>query len=254
MQSIEKKKDTAGRIALSAPKKAWVLQHVAFEDVGIFEPLLQARGFHLHFLEAGVDDLDLLDPLVPELLVVLGGPIGVYEQERYPYLQTEIEWLRKRVLAERPTLGICLGSQLIAHALGARVYPGPVKEIGWAPLTLTSQGQIAFMQHLATRDTPVLHWHGDVFDLPEKAIPLAGSQYTQYQAFSYADHQVLGLLFHPEINPSCIERWLIGHAVEIANTPGLDIHTLRTDSKHYGEASVAQGKAFFQDWLNLVLP
>lgn len=233
-------------------KTAWVLRHVAFEDLGILENLLQERGFFIRYLEAGVDNLTAIDPLAPNLLVVLGGPIGVYEQEQYPYLQTEIDWIRRRVLEKQPTLGICLGAQLIASALGAKVYPGPLKELGWGPITLTPQGQTTYMKHLVEYDVPVLHWHGDAFDLPENTIPLASSTHYPQQAFSYGNHRVLAMLFHPEVDPVSIERWFIGHAVEIAKTPGVDVRALRADSQKYGTKSIERGEVFFCSWLDAV--
>jgi GMP synthase (glutamine-hydrolysing) len=144
-------------------RTAAVIRHVAFEDLGIFREVLAARGYAVRYLEAGVDDL--AGPLASaDLAVVLGGPIGVYETERYPFLVTELRALERRLAAGRPTLGICLGAQLIAAALGARVYPGGKKEIGWAPVALTAAGRASPLAALEGR--PVLHWHGDTFDLP----------------------------------------------------------------------------------------
>src|SRR5574340_850686 len=100
---------------------AVVIRHVAFEDLGLLEPMLAARGIDPRWLDAGVDDLASIDPAGAALLVVLGGPIGVYETDRYPWLEAQLAWLRRRLDARRPTLGICLGAQLIAAALGAKV-------------------------------------------------------------------------------------------------------------------------------------
>src|SRR6201999_289627 len=106
-----------------------------------------------------------VDPVESDLLVVLGGPIGAYEEDRYPFLTAELTLIGARLKAGRPTLGICLGAQLMARALGADVRPGAGKEIGWAPLVLSEAGRAGPLRHLGNE--PVLHWHGDIFHLPE---------------------------------------------------------------------------------------
>jgi GMP synthase (glutamine-hydrolysing) len=119
----------------------------------------------LRHVEAGYDDLAALNPLTNDQWVVLGGPIGVYEQDAYPFLRDELRLLQARLAAGRPTLGICLGCQLIAQALGGWVYPGSSKEIGWK-LSMLEAGRTSPLAAFAD-GTPVLHWHGDTFDLPD---------------------------------------------------------------------------------------
>lgn len=230
-------------------KSVWVLQHVAFEDLGILKPILLERGFSIRIIEVGVEDFSILHPLEPDLLIVLGGPIGVYEQEDYPFLSGEIAWIQKRVAQNLPTLGICLGAQLIAAALGSRVYPGHIKELGWGELELTQEGQASFVKHLHAKYTSVLHWHGDVFDLPAGALSLAKTKNYPVQAFSYAMHRILGILFHPEVDPTQIERWLMGHTIEISKTPHTDVKTIRFDTHRYGHIAAKQGSLFFDEWL-----
>lgn len=116
-------------------KTALVLRHSALEDLGLLESALTAPGYAIRYLEAGVEVLTLHAPLEAALLVILGGPISVYETENYPWLNAQIEWIRERLVADRPTLGICLGAQLMARAFNARVYPGATKEIGWGALS-----------------------------------------------------------------------------------------------------------------------
>ena len=113
------------------------IRHVAFEHLDLLENILSRRGHDVRYLDAGVRPLDDMDPIADHLVVVLGGPIGVYQREAYPFLEAEIDFIRRRLKARRPTLGICLGAQIMANALGARVYPGPMKEIGWKSLTFT---------------------------------------------------------------------------------------------------------------------
>src|SRR5581483_9006159 len=120
--------------------------------------------------------------VAPELVVVLGGPIGVYEAETYPFITDEVAAVAVRLRANKPMLGICLGAQMMAAALGGRVAPAPVKEIGWAPLTLTAAGKASLLGPLG--DVPVLHWHGDNCKLPVGCEVLAATAHCPVQAFS----------------------------------------------------------------------
>jgi GMP synthase (glutamine-hydrolysing) len=115
-------------------RTAVAIRHLAFEDLGCFGPVLKQAGYQVQYCDIGVDDLGTIDPVKTELLVVLGGPVGAWEEDKYPFLRPEIDLLERRLAADRPTIGICLGAQLMARALGARVYPGREKEIGFAPI------------------------------------------------------------------------------------------------------------------------
>lgn len=229
------------------PRTAAVLRHVAFEDLGAIAPVLARHGFSVTMYEAGVDDFAAIDPVSADLLIMLGGPIGAYEEDRYPFVADEIALLSVRLAARRPTLGICLGAQAMARALGARVYPGPVKEIGWAPLTLTDAGRAGPLRHLD--GASVLHWHGDTFDLPDGAERLASTSLTPNQAFAVGNF-ALGLQFHIEAEMPGFERWLIGHACEIGAVPGLSVNALRDDARRFAAATAAAGVACFAEWLD----
>jgi GMP synthase (glutamine-hydrolysing) len=232
-------------------KQALVVRHVAFEDLGSFEPVLTERGFRVRYLEAagGLDDVDGSEPA---LMVVLGGPIGAYEEAIYPFLTQELRLLERRLAADRPTLGICLGAQLMARALGERVYPGACKEIGWGPLTLTPEGRRSPLDQLAGGGEPVLHWHGDTFDLPAGAIRLASTPLYENQAFSWGQ-SALALQFHPEVTASGLERWFVGHACEITATPNLSVGWLREDTRRYAPELVRKGREFFSLWLDRLM-
>lgn len=231
-------------------KKCLVLRHVAFEDLGVFAEGLASRGFEVDVRQAGVDQLTSADWRQADLAVVLGGPIGVYETGRYPWLGLQTSHLGERLAAGGATLGVCLGAQLIAAALGARVYPGRAKEIGWAPVTLTPAGLAGPLR--ALDGAPVLHWHGDTFDLPEGATLLASTAITPHQAFEVGGH-VLGLQFHPEVDPRQVEAWLIGHTAELAHE-GIDLGTLRADTARFGAAAAQAGRTLMSAWLDRTFP
>src|SRR5690606_17252890 len=192
-------------------KTAIAIRHLHFEDLGTLEPLLRERGYAVRHVDATVDDLAALDAQAPDMLAILGGPIGAYDEAAYPFLEAELDLVRRRLATRRPLLGICLGAQLIARALGARVYPLGVKEIGFGPLDLSPAGRSSLLSVLA--DVPVLHWHGDQFDIPPGAARLAGTEVGTNQAFAIGAW-VLGLQFHLEVDMGRIERWLVGHACE----------------------------------------
>ena len=223
------------------------IRHVAFEDLGTLAPVLDQSGIAPRYLDGWSPDLAHVDPVAPDLVVVLGGPIGVYEVAAYPWLAHEIAWLRTRLLAGRPTLGICLGAQLIAAALGARVYPGPSKELGWMPLQLSAAGRDSALAPLDGELTSMLHWHGDTFDLPEGAQLLASTASYRHQAYQWQQH-VLGLQCHPELDGATFERWLVGHALELAQT-GVDVPALRAETAARSGTLARQAALAWRRWL-----
>jgi len=228
-------------------KIAAAIRHVHFEDLGVFEPVLADRGYTIQYYEAGIDDLKSPSLIAHDLLVVLGAPIGVYEEDKYPFISDEIRLLQERHSRNLPTIGICLGAQLLARSLGCRVYPGPGKEIGWAPVTLTKPGCEGVTRHL--RDIPVLHWHGDTFDLPAEAELLASTPICRNQAFR-CGRNVIAFQFHPEVSHTNFERWLVGHAVEIGGVADLTVNALRTDTLRFAPQSEIHGQRCLSEWLN----
>jgi GMP synthase (glutamine-hydrolysing) len=228
-------------------KIAAAIRHVHFEDLGAFEPVLAERGYTIRYYEAGIHDLTSASLITHDLLVILGAPIGVYEEDKYPFVSDEIRLLEERLVRNLPTLGICLGAQLIARSLGCRVYPGPAKEMGWAPVTLTKAGGEGVTQHL--RDTAVLHWHGDTFDLPAESELLASTPVCRNQAFTRG-RNVIAFQFHPEVWRLNFERWLVGHAVEIASVAGVSVNSLRADTQRFAAQSEVHGQRCLSEWLN----
>jgi GMP synthase (glutamine-hydrolysing) len=232
-------------------KNALVIRHVAFEDLGSLNPILKQQGYKVNYVEAGINNLSEIDPLTPDILVVLGGPIGVYEDEEYPFLLDEVQMLQSRLLADKPTLGICLGAQLMARSLGAKVYPGEYPEIGWSRLELTTTGQRSPLAELVKYNTNVLHWHGDTFDLPRGTTHLASTPEYENQAFAWGRCS-LALQFHPEVTQSNLESWLIGHVHEIKANPDITVAGLRQAIANYAPKLEKQAALFWQAWLELV--
>jgi GMP synthase (glutamine-hydrolysing) len=224
-------------------KSVLALRHVHFEDLGAFEAPLKDAGYTIRYSDAGLDDPRTFH--APDLLAVLGAPIGAYEDDLYPFLHGELALIERQLAEGKPLLGICLGAQLIARAMGARVYPGPAKEIGWKKLMLTQEGQRTLAP---LEDVPVLHWHGDTFDLPQGATNLACTDICKHQAFS-AGRNVLAFQFHPEAQRKGFERWLVGHCAEIAATQGVTVQQLRADTETLGDACALRGQAVLRDWL-----
>lgn len=198
-----------------------VCQHVPYEILGSLDPLFRSNGMRIRYVNFGREP-----HARPRLegyrgLVVLGGPMSAHQDEEHPHLPAERELIRRAVEAEIPVLGICLGAQLIAAALGARVYPARRKEIGWYDLSLTDAGRCEPMfAHFADTER-IFQWHGDTFDLPPGAVWLARSPDCAHQAFRVGDC-VYGLQFHLEVDQAMIERWLTvpAHAAEIEELDG----------------------------------
>lgn len=227
---------------------AIAIRHVAFEDLGTFAAVLERRGWKVSYRDATVDDLAAPDLATADLVLVLGGPIGAYEDDLYPFLADELSVIEHRLVTGRPVLGICLGAQLMARALGGRVYPGTGKEIGWSPLALTEAGRASCLAPLGD-GTPVLHWHGDTFDLPKGATHLAATQRYRHQAFAWERHG-LALQCHLEVAARGLERWYIGHACEIGATPALSVPVLRDESQRWAPALAPRAARCFEAWLD----
>lgn len=231
-------------------KTCLVLRHVAFEDLGTLASLLQHRGFKPRYLEVGVDRLERAQIEDSDVLIVLGGPIGVYEDDKYPFLRAEVALTSGRLGLLRPTLGICLGVQVMAKALGSKVAPGPAKEIGWAPVELTAAGRTSPLRHV--EGVHVLHWHGDIFDLPPGCENLACTIHCPSQAFRRGTN-LLGIQFHLEPEPQRIEAWLIGHTVELGEAK-IDPSAIRQDTDRFGKRLQQIGVRIFNEWLDQIKP
>ena len=234
---------------------AVVLNHVAFENLCSLEAPLRERGFAIQTVDVATARFPLPQAESCDLLVVMGGPIGVYDRQEYPFLTSEIACIAARLAARRPVLGICLGAQLMAAALGARVYPGAHgAEIGWAPIEAATGHQADPPEWFAPLLAPglaVFHWHGDTFDLPLGALHLAKTERYMNQSFA-VDNFALALQFHPEVTATGLERWYVGHACELHHA-GISPVKLRADAQRYAPALEEAAARFWSLWLDSVL-
>lgn len=192
-------------------------QHVPFEGLGNIENWIKAKG---HPLSATRFYEDAALPVLTDIdwLIVMGGPMGAYEENIYPWLAAEKQFIGQAINQGKKVLGICLGAQLTASALGARVYPNAYKEIGWFPIRLTQEGAASSVFAGFPRKLDVFHWHGDTFDLPAGAIHLASSEGCVNQAFFY-DKNVLALQFHLDVTIDNITDWVENGADELVRAP-----------------------------------
>ena len=180
------------------------LMHVPFEGPAVIADWISEKGHALHITRVYNGDA-LPEISRVDLLIIMGGPMDVYDFHVHPWMEDEIEWARAYIESGKPVLGICLGAQIIATALGEEVYPGPNKEIGWHILRfLPSLGDFEICKDLpGTRK--VFHWHGDTFNIPEGATRIAESQTFPNQGFIYGK-QVVALQFHLEATPESVKE------------------------------------------------
>lgn len=225
-------------------KTLLALRHVPFEDLGSFASLLSRAGFGIRYAEAPTADFTALGKEHWDLLIVLGGPIGVNDQADYPFLSPELKFVEARLKTDAPTLGICLGSQFMAKALGARIYKGERMEIGWKPITLKDAAQSSCLRHLRS---PVFHWHGDAFDCPKDALPLAATDLYPQQAFAWGK-ATLAIQFHPEVTAQGLEQWWVGNVGEMREL-GLKPGEFRRETEKHAAAMEKEAAAMLKDWL-----
>ncbi len=225
-------------------RTALVIRHVPYEGVAAYREPIEDAGYVIDRVDVADPGFAAVDLREPELVIMMGGPMGVYEQEAHPWIACQLRRLAQRLAAERPTLGVCFGAQMIAAALGAEVFPGPVVEIGFDPVAIHCPESP--LQHLI--DVPVLHWHGDTFALPAGVDLLASSRHYPHQAFARGAN-ILALQFHAEmgLDPR-FEAW-IEQSPEALARAGTDPETLRAAHAAHGPRAVAAGQTMIAAWL-----
>jgi len=203
-------------------RNIWILQHTPCENLGTFEDVLRGNEIEFTYIETHAGKAVPLEMADKAGLVVMGGPMGVYDQAEYPFLRDELRLIESALKLERPVLGVCLGSQLLASALGADVKKGERKELGWHPVTLSESASEDSLFAGVPKEFWPFHWHGDVFSLPKDAVGLAQSRQTAHQAFRYG-RNAYGILFHLEVTEGQISQMLVDFADELreaGGTPG----------------------------------
>jgi GMP synthase-like glutamine amidotransferase len=202
----------------AAMKRIHYFQHVPFEALGSIEKWIINAGYALSATRFFEDSprLPRLDAL--DWLIVMGGPMNVDEERTYPWLREEKQIIAQAVQSGKVVLGICLGAQLIASALGAKVGPNACKEIGWLPVDLCPQVRSHPLVEGFPASWVTFHWHGDTFELPAGALPLASSEGCRNQGFIFSD-RVVGLQFHPEMTPQGTRSLVAQCAAELVPGP-----------------------------------
>lgn len=227
-------------------KRALIVRHVPREGAAGFLQPIEAAGYHIDRVDVASPDFATVDLCEPDLLIMMGGPMGVYEADIHPWIPMQIAKLAARLDRDRPTLGVCLGSQMIAAALGAPVYPGGHMELGFAPVSVNGAGAASPLRHVA--DVPVLHWHSDTFDLPDGVDLLASTDRYAHQAFRRGAN-LLALQFHAEMGEDPrFEDWLTHFWADL-DTAGQCGIALRQDHADHGPGAVAAGRAMIGEWL-----
>lgn len=190
-----------------------IVKNAVNEGPGTIEDYLKEKG--MEYTVADFSGCDATEERIPDIreythLVIMGGPMAVYGSDGHPFIHYETAMIRSFILSKKPVLGICLGAQMIAHALKADVYAGGTQELGWDRVEITPDGvKDPVFSTLSVNREPyaeVFQWHGDTFDLPKKAVRLSSSKVYQNQAFRYGD-KVYGLQFHIEVKPEMIKDW-----------------------------------------------
>jgi GMP synthase (glutamine-hydrolysing) len=226
-----------------------IIQHVVPEPAGVIAEVLGLRDLECHVVRVFAGEP------VPQIgsaraLVVMGGPMSAYEESTYPHLVDEKRLIAEALGAGLPVLGVCLGSQILASVLGAPVTAGPSKEIGWLPVSLLPEAAQDPLFREEAKEFPAFIWHGDVFELPEGAHPLARSQQTPLQAFRHGD-SAYGILFHLEADLTQVERMAVAFQGEL-HQAGVNGDDLVVQARVEIAELRARGLRVFGRWADLI--
>lgn len=228
-----------------------VFQHDPFEDLGFFGEVLEKQGANYRVVRLFHGEMPAEEWEHVRALIILGGPMNVDEEDGFPFLRWEKRIIRAAIDEAVPILGICLGAQLIATALGTPVFHGPVKEIGWSPISITPHGQVDSLLGYLPETATVFQWHGDGFDLPAGAIRLASSAHYGTQAFRLGK-TIYGLQFHLEVTPPMIERWIEERSKDLALAPYVLPEKILADTQSYAPTLKYYGERFLSEFVRRV--
>ncbi len=235
-------------------RKVLVFQHVAHKILGTLNPLLKEKGLRIRYVnfERHPDEKPSLEKY--DGLIVLGGHMGVYEADTYTHIKVEMQLIEQALKKQIPILGICLGSQILAHVLGSTVRKSKEKEIGWHKISLTKQGiQAPLFQHFRATEM-LFQLHGDTFDIPKSAVHLASSLICPSQAFRYGD-KAYGLQFHLEVDEAMIQRWLKipSNLLELENSQGkFSAEDILTGTRQHIARSIELSTQTFKQFIEMI--
>ncbi len=226
-----------------------VLQHVGCETLGSIEFALRQSGLRFDYVRTF--DGDKVPSTLEDAcgLIIMGGPMSVYEEDRYPHLRDECKLIESTLSGNKPVLGVCLGSQLLAHVLGAKVYAGQRKEIGWYPVSLSRSAATDALWSGVPSTFTAYHWHGDIFDLPPNCELLASSAMTPHQAFRHGAN-AYGMLFHMEVTRPLIETMTDSFADELRET-GISGARIRQQAEDFLPSLDRIGQTVFGRWATM---
>lgn len=239
--------------------KVLAIRHISRENAGTIERFLCERGMGLEYWDIPAEADRQVSVSEYDAVISLGGPMGVYETERHPFVRHELEFLKALVRARKPVLGICLGAQMLAKALGADVFRGTQKEIGWYDVNLTPaarEDRVFSKLCGGSKGYPegrlrVFQWHGDTFELPPGAVRLAYSPLYQNQAFRY-DEFAYGLQFHVEMTGPMIQEWLEAGREELASAPYIHKDSILKEIPAYLNGLEKFSKQFCEEFFGVM--
>lgn len=235
---------------MSQQKTAVILTHGQSDGACHLGRIIERRAIAVQTLNVARMPEFELDALEADLLVIMGGPVGVYQADDYPFIKKEITIAKARMAADKPIIGICLGAQIMATALGKEVYKGaPGMEIGWNKIDITEAGMRSPARHFADKGGVMFHWHGDTFDLPDGAELWASSKAYKNQIYQVGDN-ALGVQCHPEISAERMKDWEV-RGVSFVTGPEaqLPLAQWRADTEKYIKDLNEASSLFFNEWL-----
>ena len=227
-----------------------IVKHIDIEGPGTLGDFLQKKNIRWDVVELGRGERLPQSPKDYAAVVILGGPMNVYEEDKYPFLAEENSFIKECLRQEIPCLGICLGSQLLAKAAGAKVVRSPVKEIGWYQIHLTEMGKKDPMFQNCRSPLPVFHWHGDMFNIPQEGVLLATASGCPHQAFKVGTH-AYGLQFHVEVTGPNTKEWHDEYGDKDLSSLGGSIYSMLQGYETRLDLYSAQALKIYENFLEM---